>query len=169
MEVSFTLADKLDPIAIYAALVASVVLVWDIIKWARKGPKLKLHVIVPAKIVNPDDEDGEGTYAFVTVTNVGTFPTTITHLGMAYYQSWWKAKMDIVTKEMYVVDPDVAEGGRPLPAELQFGKQWTGGIRYKEEVKRMVRDGYLFFCVYHSLGNRPKMVRIQERRHRRAG
>jgi hypothetical protein len=58
MEVSFTLADELDPIAIYAALVASVVLIWDIIKWAREGPKLKLHVIVPAKIINQDDGYG---------------------------------------------------------------------------------------------------------------
>jgi hypothetical protein len=78
-------------------------------------------------------------------------------------------KMDIASKEMYVVDPDVAESGRPLPAELQIGKQWTGGIRYKEEVKKMASDGYLFFCVYHSLGSRPKMIRIQERRRRQAG
>ena len=45
MEITLQLIDKVDPIAIYAAIVATTLLIWDIVKWRRSGPRLRLRVM----------------------------------------------------------------------------------------------------------------------------
>jgi hypothetical protein len=42
MQFSFTLADKIDPIAVYAAFVATLVFAWNIYVWRSSGPRLKV-------------------------------------------------------------------------------------------------------------------------------
>ena len=42
MQVTFTLADKIDPVAVYAALVATMVFAWNLYVWRNSGPRLNV-------------------------------------------------------------------------------------------------------------------------------
>jgi hypothetical protein len=42
MQFTFMLADKVDPVAIYAAIVATMVFAWNIYVWRTSGPRLKV-------------------------------------------------------------------------------------------------------------------------------
>jgi hypothetical protein len=66
-----TLADKIDPVAIYAAFVSTIVLIWQIFVWS--GPRLRIHA-GSNRVTIPDD--GEK-YIIAEVENVGTQQTTI--------------------------------------------------------------------------------------------
>ena len=42
MQFTFTLADKIDPVAVYAALVATMVFAWNVYVWRNSGPRLNV-------------------------------------------------------------------------------------------------------------------------------
>jgi len=42
LEISFQIVEEIDLIAVYAAVVATFVLAWDIVKWLRSGPCLRM-------------------------------------------------------------------------------------------------------------------------------
>jgi hypothetical protein len=53
----------------WGAIVATMVLVWDIIKWRSRGPRIKANIT--------QDPDGYGAEFLVFVTNTGDLPATI--------------------------------------------------------------------------------------------
>lgn len=78
MEITLHLFDKIDPVAIYAAIVATTVLVWDVIKWLRDGPRLHGSAGANMSIYDGSRRDDD-LYFTLDVSNTGSKPTTITN------------------------------------------------------------------------------------------
>ena len=80
MEITLNIVGEIDPVAIYAALVATTILIWDVVKWLRSGSRLKVRASPNMIFFNDPDPRRHGkTYIYVTVINVGFSPTTITN------------------------------------------------------------------------------------------
>jgi hypothetical protein len=83
-----TFAAKIDPIAIYAAVLSTIVFIWNVFVWWGTGPLLKVSASSNMKMFGPGARDNSS-YLLANVGNVGTQQTTITHvIGFAYRNRW---------------------------------------------------------------------------------
>lgn len=149
---------KLTEIAAWwGAGIATVVLFWDIYKWLKTGPIVSFKVSTNIKVFAGLEKDDK-TYVTVRVTNNGDRTTTITIMGVAYYESWInhifrkpKSKFSISTDRM----------PNPLPFKLKPGSIWDGTIIQDDNVEQMACNGYLECHIYYSDSEKPKKKRIK--------
>lgn len=164
MELIFHYKAEVDPVAIYvaiyAAIVATAILIWDIAKWLRSGPRIKLRTMPNMEWFNATGQIRKGeTYVIVMVTNVGSSPTTITHLTLAYF----KNHMDRLRQKFEmraVIMIAQAASHLPLPQVLKPGEDWSGMILQNDELVQMAVNGVLYAEVIDSVNKRPTRVRI---------
>ena len=160
MELSFQFADTIDPVAIYAAIVATTILVWDVAKWVRSGAKLKVRTSSGMTMLNSPDVRHKGmTYVLVGVTNIGSSATTVTHLAVAHYKNHWAGIRGKADMRAIVVIAQAAPH-LPLPHKLNSGEEWSGIIHQNDELLQMATDGLLYAEVSHSVDEKPVRSRI---------
>ena len=160
MELILNIEGKLDLIAIYAAVVATAILIWDVAKWLRTGPRIKLRASANMEMLNDPDPRRVGkTYILVVVTNVGSSPTTVTHLAVAFYKNQWD-RVRRRPKEQGVIMIAQATPHLPLPHVLRVGEEWSGMIEQDLKIVQWTKNGVLYAEVYDSVHKRPARVRI---------
>lgn len=78
-----------DFAAWWGAVIATLVLAWDIYKWKKSGPLIEVSASPNMQILGgmPDSLSGK-TYVAVEVRNTGKGKTTVTHLVGYYYSSF---------------------------------------------------------------------------------
>jgi hypothetical protein len=147
-------------IAGYAAIVSTFVLGWDAYKWFHAGPQVQLTASTGMKIVGNGMLD-PNTYVSATAVNLGDRATTITNLGFTYYESWFKAylRRNRPSKAFIITSPSQAQS---LPYRFEVGAQWMGLANQGEDVKQMIREGYLFVVLYHAHGGVRYQLRLNE-------
>ena len=145
-------------IAVYAAVVATAVAVWDVIKWKMQGPNLEVEVQSRMKLYGgavPDDRE----FIVMRVTNRGDRPTTITNMGYLLYRDDFVARWSRSSSTFAAIVPAPSEA-QPLPFVLAPGVQWVGMGEQDAELAHMARSGCLMCAVYHSHTNRPIMRQV---------
>ena len=155
MELQLTFADKIDPVAIYAAVVATFVLVWDVVKWIRVGPRLTGYASPNMRIFSAMETD-DNLYVFFQVSNNGTAKTTITNVGLVGYASpmaWIRAKP---TRAGFV---NHSELSYPLPYVLDAGERFTSKV-LQDELENFANDYRVYGVINHTFG-RPLYLRIK--------
>ena len=120
-------------VAWWGAIIASVVLLWDIYKWMKQGPRLVMCLSPNMQVWGDPSREGK-TWVSVTVSNVGDRPTTIKGVGMEYYPSWLHRLRN--RAETAAVFPNPSDGF-PLPRVLNPGDEWCGLIPQKRIDKNM--------------------------------
>lgn len=77
----------------WGAIIASVVLLWDIYKWSQAGPKIRVSAkanMTPLETIGLSEAKK---YVFVEATNVGDQATTLTHfLGYVYRSTFQRLR-----------------------------------------------------------------------------
>lgn len=121
-----------DYIAIYGATVATLVLIWDGIKWFATGPKLRVsarcHVAYLDSRVTKTEriESGEvrhlAEYCHIEVVNVGDRPTTIMSIEGTHKRK--KGEMQVVSGGVLFT----AHDGKQLPLILGPGAMWSSRV-----------------------------------------
>ena len=72
----------------WGAIVASIVLLWDIFKWVTKGAHVIVNAAPNMQTVNHiEGKLDDNKLIFVEAINTGDLPTTITHLAFFQYES----------------------------------------------------------------------------------
>lgn len=127
-----------DYAAWYAALVATLVLIWDAVKWKREGPRVKGEARASWKSIGIAETEGK-TITSVKVTNVGNLPTTLTSWGI-YWQPPGVSKRDRKNWKAFVVKSGVAELGQ-VPHMLPPGEVWQGIVTEDDEYRTMLAQG----------------------------
>ena len=140
-------------IAVYAAVVATFVLLWDIAKWAMQGPNLVVEVQSGMRMYDSDVPD-DRTYVVMRVTNRGDRSTTITNMGYLLYRDDWVAQFNRNGNTFAAIVPNPSPN-QPLPYTLAPGVQWVGMGWQDDEITQMARDGCLMCAVYHSHTSNP--------------
>lgn len=142
----------------WGAVIATIVLMWDIYKWFRSGPIL--HVTVGPNMQtlgNIPNHPKNQKYISVEVTNTGSRKTTITHLVSFYYKSFIFNLFKKPNKNFVVLTPAFLS---TLPHIIEPGGRWLGGIEQNIELEELSRNGYLFCGIYHSSSKKPVMQRV---------
>ena len=135
----------------WGALVASAVLLWDVYKWKTQGPKLVLR-LSPNSVVVGDPSLENQTWVSVTVTNVGSQPSTIKGVRMVYFASYLKRLRNKAKKAAVFPNPNQVN---PLPRRLEPGDEWRGLIPQTPQDKdinleSLSQTGHLMICVDRS-------------------
>jgi hypothetical protein len=152
-----TFADKIDPVAIYAAIVSTSLLIWQVFVWFRTGPRLRVSASTNMTTHGDALRDDE-IYIVANVWNVGTEQTTITHVVMFAYRSWLHRLRNKPSKTIFV-NHRVADF--PLPYVLKAGKTFTSIVAQNQTVEKMSRESLLFLGIVHSFSKRPLFARVQ--------
>lgn len=135
----------------WGAIIASVVLLWDIYKWKKQGPKLVMRLSPNMQVGGDPSREGK-TWVSVTVSNIGDRPTTIKGVGMEYYTSWIKRILNRAETAAIFPNPN---DGFPLPRVLNPGDEWCGLIPQKRldkgmDMEDMSHLGHLMICLLRS-------------------
>jgi hypothetical protein len=151
-----------DIIAIYAAIVSTGALFLEIRRWFESGPRLRLRLMINARLIGGSPSDDEDDLVVVSVDNRGDAPTTITNLAVQRFPNIW-ARFRFRPTESYIVpNPQVRGAPSNVPQVLQPGGRWTGIMRSRSDLFDIEGGGY-FVAVYANHKQRPFLKRVRER------
>jgi hypothetical protein len=149
-------------VAWWGAILSTVVFLWDIYKFKAAGPKLRFSVRTGMQTINMPAYDGKRLIT-TEVTNYRERPTTLTNIGLYYFdQPWSMARFrNHATKTAVLRNPNPRQ---PFPWELKPGEVWRGGIEQIPELEEWATKGRLYFDLYHSHSTRRIRRRVVIRR-----
>jgi hypothetical protein len=149
-------------VAWWGAILATIVFVWDIIKWRLAGPKLRLTIRSSMKTVNMPEYEGK-TLLIAEVVNYGDRPTTITHVVFFYYRNMWNRLRKHADQKSVALLPNPRQ---TIPFELRPGNSWSGfaiqdqSVENNKTLEERAREGYLVCGIYHTHSTRPLKRRV---------
>ncbi|MBI3370533.1 MAG: hypothetical protein HY017_02085 [Betaproteobacteria bacterium] len=147
---------KTEIVAWWGAILATIVLFWDVYKWRAAGPKLRVSVQSGMESINMLQYDGK-TLILVNVSNYGDRPTTFTNLGYLYFTNLWNRIRRRPDKAAIIPNPSDVH---PLPHELKQGSLWSGIAIQDDQVTKWAKEGRLYCVLYHSHSERPIYRRV---------
>lgn len=134
----------------WGAIVATIVLIWDAIKWYLSGrPIIRVSVTANMKqCVNVLGGGGpkEQKYIGVNVTNTGARKTTLTQLFLVHYKNHIHKIINKQNELSICLEPL----GGTIPHELEQGCQWVMGIVQTREIEEKSRKGILYVGIHHT-------------------
>jgi hypothetical protein len=143
-----------DWAAWWGAIVATIVLLWDVIKWKLSGARICMEAR-PNYIFIGDPARAMEHYIYVNITNKGTLPVTIQTVGYEFYNSIWNRFLKKVNKAGVAPSPFISQ---PLPFKLDPGSYWIGMLLQNQEIEEMLKSGFFIF------GSRKQVMRnIEEK------
>jgi hypothetical protein len=153
-----------DYIAIYAAVVATGVAVWDVYKWWRSD-RVRLFGRVSSGLIILDNAPAANTrdkkYVSLTVDNRGRLPTLVDSFQILIYDSWWDAWRGNLHKGAVVLNPLHVLKKCDLPYTLEPGASYGGLCEQTEELEEWTRKKRTYLGIHHSMSNRPYKVRLK--------
>src|SRR5947207_1951208 len=111
------MATTTEVVAWWGAVLSTVVFAWDVYKWRRTGPKVRTSARTNMKTLNIPQYDGQ-TLFVIEVANDGDRPTTITNVGLLYFDSAWSRFRRRPSKAFVMPNPNLT---LPTPFELKPG------------------------------------------------
>jgi hypothetical protein len=150
-----------DIVAWWGAIVASLVLLWDVYKWMVEGPRLTMRLSPNMEVWGDPSREGK-TWVSVTVSNVGNRPTTIKGVGMEYYTNWFSRFRNRAERAAVFPNPNT---GFPLPRVLNPGEEWLGLIPQERldkgvDLEEISRTGHLMIWLSQSHKQRAMRKRL---------
>ena len=147
---------EIEPVAMYGAIVATIVLIWDGVKWyADQQAKLDVHLATGMRSFNIPHLEGK-VLMVLRATNMSSRATTITHMTMQLYPSWWTYVRHKPIKSWIVTD---FLPSQPLPYVLEPGKIWTGTGLQTDDIPGLAK-GRLCVELIHALAKKPIRRRV---------
>jgi hypothetical protein len=152
-----TLIDASTIAAWWGAIIASVVLLWDIFKWFTKGARMRVTAAPNMQEVNNNTGklDDKKTI-FVEACNVGDLSTTITHLLVYEYNSRWDRLRNKPSQHGFIP----IKGSFALPYFLASGGRWDGQIDQEDVIEKYDTDKLIYCGIAHTFSKKPKLVKV---------
>jgi hypothetical protein len=145
-------------VAWWGAIIATMVLVWDIYKWANRGARLEYTVKTNMKTYGDPTTKGM-TFVTVRVSNTGDRTTTIENMGFLHYKNWI---FQMARKPSFAAVVTNVGAPNPIPYEIKPGGIWDGMAQQEEDLISKANTGRLYCCIYHSGAKRPLMRRVKK-------
>lgn len=153
---SYYNASLTDVLAWWGAIVATLVLLWDIYKWKTAGSRIRLSCSSNMEMFGDPGIVGK-LFVSLRAKNVGERATTITMVSLIYYKDEANLRNKKSDKSFLVTNQGV---GYPLPYVLQPGAIWDGTAEQNSEIEQMAKQGLLFWELRHSNSEDPVSIRV---------
>jgi len=123
-------------IAWWGALTGTSVLIWDVLKWVKSGPKLKIRiqphtVYMDSEVckVEKTEDGGEAktlkTYHHIEIVNVGDAPTTILNIQAGVKKAKFPDWKDYMVSFSYSSQAFAPHFDKKLPQVVHSGEVWS--------------------------------------------
>ena len=145
-------------VAWWGAVLSTIVFCWDIYKWRSAGARFRISASSNMMMIGggiPDRDDRH--FVVLTVSNIGSKKTTITHMVGFHYANRWQRLRKKPSTNFVVSAPS---DGQPIPYGLEPGARWMGMMDQGDKVIKMSRKGLLFVGIYHSIAETPLLVQV---------
>jgi len=149
--------DNVNLVAIYAAVVSTLSILWQAWVWFRNGPRLRVTASADMQVMGGYDKD-EKKYVVVNVSNIGNVKTTITNVVVFTYKDIVHRLLKRPSKT-FVVNHDVA--GYQIPYVIDTGSTFMSMVIQNDEMDTLSRSGVLYMGVIHSLRAKPVLARVR--------
>jgi hypothetical protein len=145
------LVDKIDPIAIYAAVLSTFVFLWNVYVWWNSGPKLAVSATMNMLVIGgfPTDDEKK-LYLIVRATNVGSKKTTVTNVVIFSFNSLWQR---LRGRPAWAAVFNNTDPSYRLPYILDVGHNFSSRADQTGLVEK-IRDTYFYAGVEHSFSGR---------------
>lgn len=147
--------DTLDPVAVYAAIVSTIVFVWEVFKWWRG--EASFEVSVAPDMLDINEPEPRRTFVAIEVRNTGNAATTITHVALLGYKSRLHRLFNKPTKNALVN----SSTANRTPFELKPGGRFLATGEQNDLVVGWSQHYWLYGGVYHTMRKRPLLARIK--------
>lgn len=142
--------------AVIGAFAGLASLGWQIFKYLKDGPVIRISAANDMEMLIPLRDRSES-LLMLHVANVGSQPTTISHMLLVRY----RYRFDRLLRRKplsygYITDPSP---GR-LPAKLGIGEEWMGFASQSEVDALIAKGGHVFCGVLHTFAKRPNLKPI---------
>lgn len=160
----WTFKGELDPVAIYAALVATTVFVWNVVVWMTSGPRVRISASPDWReltIGHRREDDGEiALFVNIAAVNTGTQPTTVVNVTGHAWESFWDYCLR--RRQTSFIVNHVART-HPLPFELKVGGQFQSRLVQDDRVDAWLERGVLKLGVVHTFSAKPVWIRVKRK------
>lgn len=146
--------------AVIGAFAGIASLGWQIFKYLKEGPVIRMSAANDMEMLSPT-QDGSESLLMLHVANVGSQPTTISHMLLVRYRYRFDRFMRRKPLSYgYIIDPSP---GR-LPAKLGIGEEWMGFASQAEVDALLAKGGHVFCGVLHTFAKQPKWVSVPHKK-----
>lgn len=140
----------------WGAGVATLLLVWDVVKWKRSGPRIRWTVCMNVQFTDYNAKAAEGNWIAMEASNIGDRPTTLQNVYLFHYSNWWDRIRKKRKTAYFLARPQYTH--RP-PHKLSPGESWTCRFKENSQLLDLAAKGHLMFCLQHSGARRPVVSR----------
>jgi hypothetical protein len=149
--------DNVNLVAIYAALVSTISILWQAWVWFRNGPRLQVTASADMQVMGGYNKDDKK-YAVVNVVNTGSVKTTITNVVIFTYKNIIHRLINKPIKT-FVVNHDVA--GYQIPYVIDTSCTFMSMVIQSDDMEALSRSSIIYMGVIHSLSAKPVLARVR--------
>lgn len=142
-----------DWAAWWGALLATIVLLWDVIKWCKRGPKVKLDFDIRGNMKMYPPPPRNETYISIRASNTGDASVTLTNLAFVYYRNYLKFIFNMKAEKSFVIPQPLTT--MPIPYKFSAGAIWDANIVQTKEIEDMCDSGVVCIVLFHSGSKKP--------------
>jgi hypothetical protein len=142
----------------WGAVVATLAFLWEIFQWFKSGPRVQVRAKANMEPVNFPGLEKNEKYIFVEVTNAGDRATTITHFCAYIFNDCIKRLVNKPEKKLVILNN--SGFGPPIPFFLDSGQRWTGGILQNQFDEKLISDGKVYACIFHTASSKPVLSQV---------
>ena len=176
MRIEFFFDQNIDPISTYAALLSTLLFIWEVIKWVGRK---KIHIECTPNMVNDGTslvredlselkKNNYEKFIFVRITNRGSVASEVSHLHFEYYPNLFNQLFYRITKLVYLEKLYylIYKEKRRIVIKtfekkyLKPGETCIHTIPQNEEINEMSSIGILTICIYSSISKNSIMVKV---------
>ena len=152
-------------IAIYGAVVATLVALWNAYTWRRSN---RLHLTGYTSADMEFDYHGamragadpHARFLALCVSNRGNVPCTVNTVWILAYPSWWAYWRRKHSVSIAVLRPMSETFGCPVPFKLDRAGEFRAVAHQNDELVTMSRNSHLYMAISHSMSKHPFRVRV---------
>ena len=156
------MSEQIDYVAWWGAIIATLVLIWDLFKWLRSGANItvrhRLNTYYPdGRLIKKEKvKNGESIelakYCHIELINKGTLPTTI----MDILASHTKGKDGVITTSTN--QRFTPHFGKKIPSVINSGEVWSCRIEM-DDLYRLKEQGSPYIEVHLSHRKKPVVIK----------
>jgi hypothetical protein len=153
-------------VAIYGAVVATVVAFWNFYAWRRSNrlyltghTSADMQLDVRSAMIARADPSA--CYLMLCVSNRGHVPCTINTVWLLAYPSLWAYLRRKHSASVVVLRPSSESFGCALPYKLERASEFRAIALQNEKLEEMSRTSRLYMAVSHSMSEHAFRVRVR--------